>query len=65
MRSFVFVRPEPLVSLVDGSQELIERRCFFDRPSPIECWTEQTHVMSRQQTDGHDAILHDTLRNLI
>jgi hypothetical protein len=46
------------VRLVDRSQQLVERRSFFDWPNTVESRSEDRKIVPGQQADGHDALVH-------
>lgn len=56
---------EPTVCLIDRAQQVVERGRFLDGPRTIERGAQQVQVTPGKQTDGYDALVHDTLRNLI
>jgi hypothetical protein len=64
LRNFLF-DVEPAVSLVDRPQQFVEPGRILDWPRAIERRTQQVQITPGKQTDGHDALAHDTLRNLI
>jgi hypothetical protein len=51
-----------VIGLVDRSQQLVEGRGFLDWPRAIESRAKQVHLAPGQQADGHDPLVHDTLR---
>lgn len=61
----VVLQLEPTVRFVDCPQQFIERGRFLDWPHAIERWTQHVQITPGKQTDGHDALAHDSLRNLV
>jgi hypothetical protein len=55
----------PLVCIVDGSEQFVERRRILDWPGAVERWTQSRQVAPGKQTHGYDTLSHDKLRNLI